>query len=246
MTTRIFHLSDPHFGVEDRTALAQFADAVARERPDAVLCTGDITQRATHAQFDAAAHYFGGFSMPVVLCAGNHDMPYYNPWERFTDPYRRFWQLDARIGGAFESADVVLVPLVTTVRAQPRFPWSDGFVRRAALDAALARLHDLHDDRRRKLVICHHPLLGPHPERRNPTIGGDRAFAEIAAAGADAVVSGHIHVPFDLTPARGGHALRMIGAGTMSTRLRGAPPGYQVISCGPGGPIEVEQRILAG
>ena len=55
---RLFHVSDVHFGVEDKSALQWFADAVHAERPDAVICTGDLTQRATHAQFDAARTFF--------------------------------------------------------------------------------------------------------------------------------------------------------------------------------------------
>jgi 3',5'-cyclic AMP phosphodiesterase CpdA len=244
MPTRLFHFSDPHFGVENETALASFAGAVRDEQPDAVICSGDLTQRATHAQFDAAADFFGQFDCPIVLCAGNHDMPYYNMWERFTDPYRRFHNLYARVGGSFDSSDVVLVPLVTTVRAQPRFPWSDGFVRKAAVDGTVKHLRSIIADTRLKIVVCHHPLLGSGDAQSNPTIGGDEAFAQIAASGADAVISGHVHIPFDERRERGGHTLRMIGTGTLSTRLRGSPPCYHVLTCSAANGIEVERRIL--
>ena len=80
---------------------------------------------------------------------------------------------------------------------------------------------------------------------RNPTIRGDQAFAAIAEAGADAVLTGHVHVPFDELRASGGHSTRMIGAGTLSTRLRGdAPPSYRVITCQRGGAISTELREL--
>jgi 3',5'-cyclic AMP phosphodiesterase CpdA len=86
MTTRLFHISDVHFGVEDHAALDAVARAVAEERPDAVVCTGDLTQRAKHSEYARAAEWFAALGVPVVLEPGNHDMPYYNPWERFTDP----------------------------------------------------------------------------------------------------------------------------------------------------------------
>lgn len=244
MTTRIFHLSDPHFGVENRSALAEFASAVRAERPDLVLCTGDLTQRATHGQFAEAGEFFAGLGTRVVLCAGNHDMPYYNLWERFTDPYRRFRQLYAEVGSEFASDDLVLVPLKTTVRVQPRFPWSDGYVRSGALEATIHHLGRLTGDTRLKIVTCHHPLLPAREAERNPTIGGNDAFAAIAGAGADAVVSGHVHIPFDLRRSAKGAAVRMIGAGTLSTRLRGAPPGYNVLTCSRDSGIEVEQRVV--
>ena len=242
MATRLFHLSDPHFGVENVEALDAFAAAARDERPDAILCTGDITQRATHEQFDAAARYFEQFETPVVMCAGNHDMPYYNMWERFTDPYRRFRRLYARVGGEFVSDEVILVPLKTTVRAQPRFPWSDGYVRDEALAATVNQLRGLTADERIKIVTCHHPLVPPEEGGENPTIGGDEAFAAIARAGADAIVSGHVHIPFDLTRSSGGARVRIIGTGTLSTRLRGAAPCYQVLTVSREAGIAVERR----
>lgn len=245
MTTRLFHISDVHFGVEDRAALDAVAAAVAAEKPAAVVCTGDLTQRAKHSEYAAARDWFASLRIPVVLEPGNHDMPYYNPWERFTDPFRRFESLRAAVSGGFESPDVVLVPLRTTVRAQSRIPWSDGVVKPAALRATLAALEALKGDPRTIIVIAHHPLLGPDGGRRNPTIGGDEAFAALAAAGAHAVISGHVHVPFDEQRRNGGQAMRTIGTGTLSTRLRhDAPASWRVIDCDPGGVIDTHLRLV--
>ena len=244
MATRIFHTSDVHFGVENHAAHAAFAKAVQDEQPDAVLCTGDITQRAKHSEYAAAAEYFGQFSCPVILCAGNHDMPYYNLWERFTDPYQRYRALAEKVGGRLESGDAVLVPLKTTVRIQPRFPWSDGYVMREALEETLAELESLSADPRHKIIICHHPLLAETDGATNPTIGGDDAFAALAKAGGDAVLSGHVHIPFDLERSREGNAMRMLGVGTLSTRLRGEPPSYRVLTIERGKPIAAELREL--
>ncbi|OBV10791.1 metallophosphoesterase family protein [Erythrobacter dokdonensis] len=245
MTTRLFHISDVHFGVENRAALDEVARAVAAERPDAVVCTGDLTQRAKHSEYARAAEWFAALGVPVVLEPGNHDMPYYNPWERFTDPFRRYNRLREAVATTFVSNDVVLVPLLTTVRAQTRFPWSDGVIKPAALAQTLARLEALRGDSRSIVVTAHHPLLGPRDGEKNPTIGGDAAFAAIAAAGAHAVMSGHVHVPFDEVRTRGGRAMRMIGAGTLSTRLRhGAPPSWRVVTCEPGGVISSELRLV--
>ncbi|WP_299195827.1 metallophosphoesterase [uncultured Erythrobacter sp.] len=245
MTTRLFHISDVHFGVEDRCALEAVEQAVRDEKPDALICTGDLTQRAKDSEYAAAANWFGGLGVPVVLEPGNHDMPYYNLIERFTDPYRRYRKLEAAVGCTLETEHVVLVSLKTTVRAQKRFPWSDGVVTRQALDHTLARLEQLKEDGRSIIVTGHHPLLGSDDALSNPTKGGDRAFAAIAKAGANAILSGHIHKPLDEVRERDGHSMRMIGAGTLSTRLRhGAPPSYRVISCFADRTISSELRLL--
>ena len=245
MTTRLLHISDIHFGVEDQSALSRVEDVIAMERPDALICTGDITQRAKHREYSQAASWFAARDIPVWLDPGNHDMPYYNPIERFTDPYRRYDRLKRAVASEFESDEVVLVPLKTTVRAQPRFPWSDGVVTRKALAATLRRLDELRDDPRTIVVTAHHPLLGPKDKGSNPTIGGDRAFAAIAATRADAIISGHVHRPFDEVRHHGEHSLRTIGAGTLSTRLRhGEPASYQMLTIERGGAIHVELTRL--
>ncbi|MEM7780480.1 MAG: metallophosphoesterase [Pseudomonadota bacterium] len=245
MTTRLFHISDVHFGVEDRAALDAVVRAVADEKPDALVVTGDLTQRAKHSEYAAAAQWFGALELPIVLEPGNHDMPYYNLLERFTDPYRRFRRLQKAVGATFATKDVVLVSLKSTVRAQARFPWSDGFVTSKALRRTVGHLEQLKGDPRHVIVTAHHPLLGPEGVRRNPTIGGERAFSALAAAGADAVLTGHVHHPFDEVRKCASGAIRMIGAGTLSTRLRhGAPPSYRLITAGLGEPLEVELREL--
>lgn len=243
--TRLFHVSDVHFGVEDRAALAWFAAAVMADRPDAVVCTGDLTQRATHRQYARAADWFAALGVPVMVQPGNHDMPYYNMWERFRRPYARYGMLEAAVGSELSLAHAVIVPFDTNVRAQLRWPWSDGVVRRRKLEATLVRLRALKDDPRPKLVACHHPLLPAEDGRRNPTIRGDMAFSALAEAGASAVLSGHVHRPFDLMRARGNRPLRMIGAGTLSTRLRGAEPSYNAVTIDPAGTITVERRDFA-
>ena len=242
--TRLFHVSDVHFGVEHADAIRWFAQAVAAERPDAVVCTGDLTQRATHAQFKAARAFFEGLGVPVMLAPGNHDMPYYNLWERFTRPYKRYGALQDAVGAVIETDAMVLVPLKTTVRIQPRFPWSDGYVRRDALAKTVAALTALPPDGRYRVVTAHHPLLQAEDGGPNPTIGGDRAFDALLEAGADAILTGHVHVPFDMVRTRGNRSMRMIGAGTLSTRLRGAPPGYNVVTYARDAGLRVEQRVF--
>lgn len=239
---RLFHVSDIHFGVEHTAALNWFADAVRTQQPDLVVCTGDLTQRATHGQFAAAADFFASLNVPVTLEPGNHDMPYYNLWERFTQPYKRYGALASSVRAGAQLEHMVLVPLKTTVRAQPRFPWSDGYVRKEALRETVDALESLKGDARYKIVTAHHPLLPANIGDKNPTIGGDHAFAAIADAGADAILTGHVHVPFDLQRAAGNRSIRMIGAGTLSTRLRGAAPGYNVVSYAPESGLAVEQR----
>lgn len=244
MTTRLFHISDIHFGVEDQAAHDAVAKAVHDERPDALLCTGDLTQRATKAQYSAAAEWFAQFNVPVWLDPGNHDMPYYNLWERFTDPYGRYNALREKVAvDHFETDDVVLIPLKSTVRSQNRWPWSDGHITPSAEACTAKALARYRDDERHRIVTAHHPLHGPRPDGPNATIRGDEAMQSLARQGMDAVLTGHIHKPFDEVRKGDGWCTHVIGAGTLSTRLRGGiPPSYNVLTCARGQPIKVEVR----
>ena len=222
--TTLFHVSDLHFGAEDVEALAWFADAVARERPDAVICTGDVTMRGTVAEFDAAARWLGSLAAPVSVEPGNHDLPYY--WEmgeRLTRPFARFDAFASTVHREIDLPEVTVVPLRTVAPAQWRLNWSKGNVAKAGLAdtlTALARAGGL------RLVACHHPLVGVRMLGSGATRGGKAALAALAAAGADAVLTGHVHDPFDIMREVGGRQIRLIGAGTLSERLRTAKPSY--------------------
>ena len=51
--TRLVHLSDIHFGAEDREALEAVEKFCSHVKPDAVIIAGDITQRGRRSEFEA-------------------------------------------------------------------------------------------------------------------------------------------------------------------------------------------------
>jgi hypothetical protein len=82
----------------------------------------------------------------------------------------------------------------------------------------------------RVLVTAHHPLT----ERRAHdgkllTINGTRTMEALASRRVMGVLSGHVHDAFDLTEETAAGPLRMIGAGTLSKRIRSSPPSFNEI-----------------
>jgi 3',5'-cyclic AMP phosphodiesterase CpdA len=222
---RLFHISDVHFGLEDKAALAWVADCVARERPDAVAITGDLTMRARHREFAAAAEWIRQLGVPVTVEVGNHDLPYFNLAERFLDPYRRYRRLQGAVNHGIALPGFAIVPLKTTARAQLRLNWSKGRVGTTSLATCLAAIDALPPGTR-ALVACHHPLVETGTRGKALTRGGTRALAALAQRGVLAVLSGHVHDAFDIMQPTEHGAVRMIGAGTLSQRLRATPAGF--------------------
>ena len=219
--TLLLQLSDPHFGTE-RPAVAEALHALVRaQRPDLLLLSGDITQRATAAQFAAARAYVDALGVPAcVAIPGNHDIPLFDLASRLLRPYARY----ARAFGAdlepqFENQDLLLWALNTT----RRWRHVDGEVgavqvERVAQRAERAAPHVW------RLVAVHQPIAVPSAADAHDLLHGhEAALRRWAAAGVDLVLGGHIHLPYVLrcegqSPAR---PLWVVQAGTaLSRRVR--------------------------
>ncbi len=238
--TVLFHLSDIHFGLEDARALAWVERCIAEENPAAILITGDVTMRARTREFTAAGEWIGALGPPVTVEVGNHDMPYYNLIERFLMPRRRFHKIERLLERQLDLPGIAVVPLKTATRAQWRFPWSNGWVTSRALAETLAAIDALPRGNR-VLVTAHHPLTERAPHGKLLTIGGQRAIEALAKRGVDAVLTGHVHDAFDLVAGSAAGPLRMIGAGTLSRRIRSTPCSFNQLTISDAG-IAVKVR----
>jgi hypothetical protein len=225
----LFHLSDIHFGLEDNAALDWVEHEIAARRPQAVAITGDLTMRARHREFTAACRWIQALEAPVTVEVGNHDMPYFNLVERFIAPYQRFRAIEGLIERELDLPGLAIVSLKTAVRAQPRLNWSKGWVSRSALRKCLAAIDALPRGTR-ALVTVHHPLREVGTKGTALTMNGGKALAALAARPVLAVLSGHVHDPFDIVEQTSAGPIRMIGAGTLSQRIRSTPPSFNELS----------------
>lgn len=240
----LFHISDIHFGLEDNAALDWAAREIADRRPDAVIITGDLTMRARHSEFAAAREWILGLKAPVTVGVGNHDMPYFNPVERFFDPYKRFEGMRQLVEREIDLPGLAIIPLKTAVRAQPRLNWSKGWVTDAALAKCCAAIDALPAGMQ-ALVAVHHPLREVGTQGTALTKNGALALEALARRNVAAVLSGHVHDAFDIMEDTAHGQVRMIGAGTLSKRTRSTPPSFNEILWD-GARLEVTVRNLEG
>ena len=79
-----------HFGCADPAALNAAAKYIEAQKPNVVVCTGDISRDGRSIEQTEACAWLRALPAPVVITPGNHDVPYYNLWGRIFDPFGRF------------------------------------------------------------------------------------------------------------------------------------------------------------
>lgn len=244
MTLHIAHLSDIHFGGENPHALAAAFDWLVAERPDLVIISGDLTVAGARAEFAAAAAWIsalGQRGLAVVSLPGNHDTPEFDLPRRLLNPWGRWRKHFGPSDNIGHSAPGLTLAAFNSARGvQPRLNWSKGAVDRRQAQAAAARLASAPAGDLR-VVVCHHPLVElPDGPMTGRVWGGPAAAQLLAEAGADLVLTGHIHSPFAMPFPYGDGQTLAVGAGTLSLRERGTPAGFNKIEVD-----DLEIRITA-
>jgi 3',5'-cyclic AMP phosphodiesterase CpdA len=218
----ILHVSDTHFGTEQAPVVEALVALAARQRPDLVVLSGDITQRARPAQFRAAHAFVNRLGAPCIAIPGNHDIPLFDLWTRLTRPYARH---RAAFGDELEplhESDDLLVLGVNTTRAWRHVHGeiSPAQVERVAACLARASTAQL------RVIVVHQPIAVMRDEDRvNQLRGHAQALPRWATAGADLVLGGHIHLPYVMTVPSLPRLLTVVQAGTaVSHRVRPGVP----------------------
>lgn len=228
--TRLIHLSDIHFGGENREAVEAALAYAQHTAPNLIVVTGDLTLNGLPREFRAAAAWRRRLPDPVILTPGNHDTPYWNIPLRAFRPFDRYRRYIGPPRSAEFVGPMLAARMINTARgAQPRPDWSKGAINLAAADAAVRGLA-AQSATTLKVVGCHHPLMDVEGA---PVTGGVHRGAEaarkLAEGGVDLVLTGHVHVPFAFCLPFGDMRTYAVGAGTLSRRTRGAPPSFNVI-----------------
>jgi len=221
--TRIIHLSDPHFGTVPPDLPRALAATLATLAPDAVVLSGDLTQRARPGQFAAARDFIASCPSPLLAIPGNHDIPLFNLPLRLLAPWRNWNRgLSLPLEGEITTPRALIAGINT---ANPHV-WKDGRIHPAQLDR-LATLFARAGDRRR-IVALHHPPEPPNSEA--PSLAGAAlAVAAFARMGVNMLLSGHLHFTH-IAPLTAAPTILSVQAGTcLSSRTRNDGNAFSMI-----------------
>jgi 3',5'-cyclic AMP phosphodiesterase CpdA len=199
--SRLLHLSDTHFGTEQPPVVEALVALASACRPDVVVFSGDITQRARRHQFDAAQRFCERLPpAPVLALPGNHDIPLYNLFARIFQPYAGYRRAFGPVlEPTLQAGDFLLVGVNTTRAARHK----NGELSQAQVNEVEWRLAQ-GQPRQLRVVVTHQPVAVLRPDdEHDRLIGAPEALPVWSAAGADLALGGHIHLPYvlDLTEA---------------------------------------------
>ncbi len=227
----IAHISDPHVG--SLYFVPNLMNRVIKElnelRPDAVVCSGDLTNEGFRQEYKNWLAYAERIEAPVHTVPGNHDSRNvgYLHFEDLIGP--RMWSVD--VGGVrIVGVDSSEPDLNKGKVGRFHYEWiKEEFGRPAAV---------------RVFVLHHHLLPVPGTGRERSTVSDAGDLLEVLIhAGTNIVLSGHKHVPYVWRL----EGMYIANAGTVSSlRVRGyTKPCYNVLSFD-GDEVEIRRKFPFG
>ncbi|RYZ77968.1 MAG: metallophosphoesterase, partial [Proteobacteria bacterium] len=154
---KILHLSDLHFGRIEEHVLSDLERFLAAKENNfhLAILTGDLTQRAKKAQFIAAKQFLAKLNCPLFVVPGNHDVPLYNIFLRFFNPYFKFRRYFGSLSPEFYEDDRVVVYGLWTVN---NHKVEEGRLSSRQVTALEAKFKSVPQDKL-KIIAFHHPLV---------------------------------------------------------------------------------------
>jgi 3',5'-cyclic AMP phosphodiesterase CpdA len=225
------HLSDLHFGRLDRATVRALITTITEAKPDIVVVSGDLTQRAKVGEFREAREFLEALPSPQIVVPGNHDVPLYNVLVRALKPLQNYKRYISKDLEPFFCDDEIAIVGINTARS---LTFKNGRINRQQVARSCARLETCGENRTR-IIVSHHPFDLPQTDEIHGLVGrAHMAMSSFARCRVDLILSGHLHVSHtsESTPRYKipGHSALVIHAGTAtSTRARGERNSFNII-----------------
>jgi 3',5'-cyclic AMP phosphodiesterase CpdA len=190
---RLCHISDLHFGPFYSPELGEsLLERLATIKPDTLVVSGDLTQRARRREFLDAAAFLeraATFIPNVVVCPGNHDIALYRFWERLFFPFSLYRaHIHPELDRVWNLQDATIVAL-NSVRPFSRLV--QGKISRKQ-HALCHRAFAASGTDSLRILVVHHPVGMSEREFHHPVIPS--AWSDLCGRERmDLVLTGHLH-----------------------------------------------------
>lgn len=230
----ILHLSDLHFGTEKVECIEAIQRFCQLHQPEAVVVSGDLTQRARFKQFYACKQFLESLGRPYIVIPGNHDIPLYHLWNRFFSPFARYQLFFGQMESVLETDHFYIVGL-NSIRRRYH---TRGYISLEQIEHTDQLLQHAPQNKI-KLILAHQPFYTPPDDQhgiKDCPVLGKMALDMWAKSGLNGLLHGHLHqsAVYDLNEIyrlNASHPILEIHAGTATSyRLhQGLPNGFNVI-----------------
>ena len=224
----IAHLSDLHFGREQTQVIHNLLASLQEQRPDLVIISGDLTQRARSYEFQQAKIFLDNLPYPYFIIPGNHDLSAHKLIERFFFPWKKWKRyISPQLEPCMENDQCKVVGVNSARRLGLYLDWSRGRINNKQISHVVENFNQT-NEKKLRILVAHHPFWLPTVYLRRQLIGGrDKAIEALSQAGVDIILGGHIHIPF-MKILRG--VIISHAGTTVSDRLiEGQPNSYNII-----------------
>ncbi len=189
----LLQISDLHFGPP---YVKEVGEAVLRIAPelnaDAVIVSGDLTQRAKREQFEAAKAFLAQLpDVPRLVIPGNHDVPLYRFAERMMHPHRLYREIiSSDLNPVLRVKGAVIAGIDSTA---PHTAISNGRILQSQLDACEEVFRSAPQDAIRIVVAHHHFTPAPDYLRDSMMQKAKRAMQCFENLKVEMILGGHLH-----------------------------------------------------
>jgi 3',5'-cyclic AMP phosphodiesterase CpdA len=189
----LLQISDLHFGPPYIEKIGEAALRISSKlNPDAVIVSGDLTQRAKREQFEAAKHFLSRLpEVPQLVIPGNHDVPLYRVYERIVNPHGLYCEIiSPDLNPVLKVKKAIIAGIDSTA---PHTAISNGRIFRSQLDSCERVFRDAGEDGIRIVVAHHHFAPAPDYLRDSNMPKAKRAMERFENMNVELILGGHLH-----------------------------------------------------
>ncbi len=189
----LLQISDLHFGPP---YVDKAGEAVLRIAPelnaDAIIVSGDLTQRAKREQFEAAKAFLSQLpDVPRLVIPGNHDVPLYRFVERMMNPHGLYREIiSSDLNPVLQIKGAVIAGMDSTA---PHTAISNGRILQSQLDDVENVFRSAPQNSIRIVVAHHHFTPAPDNLRDSTMQKAKRAMQCFADLEVEMILGGHLH-----------------------------------------------------